>query len=377
MAVALNGNLEDFGIAEVFQLIGQQRKTGLLMIEHARREVLLAFDAGSVVWAAPAARGPDEVLGQRLVRGGFLASEAVTALHDEAHSSGRPFRALLVAQGGISNADLDAIDSLVTHDTLFDVLRWTEGFFNFTAGVIEHSRPPEKLLGAEQILMDGLRMVDEWQTFRAKVPPLDAIVERTGDVAEHRERVRRDGESAVANFERIAALIDGRMTLQRVIDLSRLGLFDATRAIAALTDAGLIEARQKSSAKASSGRTDSTGRVWGKRVLAAVAAVIPLVLLGGLVFALARQTMNADVARLDAFPIERRVLDDARTMFEKRRIRHALEAHRYRTGAWPESLSELESGDWGTRGPMAGDPAAAYYYERGERHVVLVARERG
>ncbi len=30
MAVALRGNLQDFGIAEVFQLIGQQRKTGML-----------------------------------------------------------------------------------------------------------------------------------------------------------------------------------------------------------------------------------------------------------------------------------------------------------------------------------------------------------
>ena len=30
MGVALRGNLEDFGIADVFQLIGQQRKTGVL-----------------------------------------------------------------------------------------------------------------------------------------------------------------------------------------------------------------------------------------------------------------------------------------------------------------------------------------------------------
>ncbi|MCP4038759.1 MAG: DUF4388 domain-containing protein, partial [bacterium] len=44
MGVALNGNLQDFGIAEVFQLIGQQRKTGMLNISHAGREVCLAFD---------------------------------------------------------------------------------------------------------------------------------------------------------------------------------------------------------------------------------------------------------------------------------------------------------------------------------------------
>jgi hypothetical protein len=30
VSVGLSGNLRDFGIADVFQLIGQQRKTGVL-----------------------------------------------------------------------------------------------------------------------------------------------------------------------------------------------------------------------------------------------------------------------------------------------------------------------------------------------------------
>ena len=44
MAVALRGNLQDFGIADVFQLIGQQRKTGLLDISNEGRTLRLAFD---------------------------------------------------------------------------------------------------------------------------------------------------------------------------------------------------------------------------------------------------------------------------------------------------------------------------------------------
>ena len=38
MAVALRGNLSDFGIGEVFQLIGQQRKTGVLEVDGATAE---------------------------------------------------------------------------------------------------------------------------------------------------------------------------------------------------------------------------------------------------------------------------------------------------------------------------------------------------
>lgn len=52
MAVALRGNLQDFGIAEVFQLIGQQRKTGTLDVSCKSQGLRLAFDE---VMAAPIA----------------------------------------------------------------------------------------------------------------------------------------------------------------------------------------------------------------------------------------------------------------------------------------------------------------------------------
>ena len=54
MSIALHGNLRDFGIAEVFQLIGQQRKTGTLVVGEGARSILLVFDEGRVVRGGPA-----------------------------------------------------------------------------------------------------------------------------------------------------------------------------------------------------------------------------------------------------------------------------------------------------------------------------------
>jgi len=51
VTVALHGNLQDFGIGEVFQLIGQQRKTGVLEVRGEQGEVELRFDSGGVVAA--------------------------------------------------------------------------------------------------------------------------------------------------------------------------------------------------------------------------------------------------------------------------------------------------------------------------------------
>lgn len=374
MAVALRGNLQDFGIAEVFQLIGQQRKTGLLKVSNDGREVSLSFDAGAVVWATPTAKNENAVLGQRLIRCGYLTSTALSSLHAEAKSSGRPLRALMADAGGISEEDLEAIESLLTRDSIFDVLRWSDGSFDFLSQAISHNRPPEKLLGAEQILMDGLRMVDEWQTFRGSVPPLDSIVEHTGNIEAYRQRTRRESGEHTAQFEKIYQLVDGRLSLQRVIDLSRIGLFDATRIVAEMIEAGLIASLDGQRAKDAE-RAAVEGSSIGKRVIAALAACVPLLLLGAMVYATSLQGA-AQPERLEAFPIVREPLVDAQTLFEKRRIRHAVEAHRFITGDWPADLSELSETQLLSDSEMATQARAAYYYARSEDNVVLLAPER-
>ena len=129
---------------------------------------------------------------------------------------------------------------LVTRDAIFEVLRWQTGSFDFHAQPVEHDRDPAELLGAEQILMDGLRMVDEWQSF-AQVPVgarpcsrASAASSATGAVGLARRRER-------ANAERVFSLVDGRLSARRVIDLARLGTFDGMRALSDLVSAGVIE----------------------------------------------------------------------------------------------------------------------------------------
>ena len=180
MSVALRGNLQDFGIADVFQLIGQQNKTGLLEIQAGPQSMRLAFDEGRVVWAAPAGSSEEAVLAEKLVRSGLISSQKAGELLGESEASARPLGAVAVASGAVSSVDLDRTQETITQDTIFEVLRFQQGSFDFSAQRVAHDRPAEKLLAAEQILMDGLRMVDEWQTFAALVPSGDTLFEPAG-----------------------------------------------------------------------------------------------------------------------------------------------------------------------------------------------------
>jgi hypothetical protein len=365
MGVALRGNLTDFGIAEVFQLIGQQRKTGFLNVTAGAETLRLAFDAGGVVWAQPSFGGGDAVLGDRLVRCGLLTQKSLDELWRASESSARPIAALAIDAGLVGAADVEQIENLITDETIFTVLRCSDGSFDFSAQGVRHDRPPEKLLAAEQILMDGLRRVDEWQTFAALVPSGETIFERTGKTE---DGLRQNGRG----LELVFGLVDGRLPAQRIIDLSRLGLFDATRALAELHKDGLI-APLSGLARAKSRLGDGQGRRVSEHVHGWLAVAFPLALLCLIVSTILGQESVAEGPRV--FPIVRAPVEQARAAFEKRRLRHALEAERMLSGRWPTTLQPAETANTAVDA-LTPDIADDYYYARRGNGIILLAPER-
>lgn len=370
MSIALHGNLRDFGIAEVFQLIGQQRKTGTLVVGEGREAVALRFDEGRVVMGeAVDAASESGTLGRQLVRAGFLTREQLADLERESARSARPLTDLLLASGRIDRADLDEMRDLLTRETVFDIMRRKSGEFHFSAEPVEHDVPSERLLGAEQILMDGLRMLDEWQTFVAAVPSEDIVFRRLGSVEASRAFAEGGGDARLAQVERILGLIDGRLTVRRVIDLSRLGTFEATRVMAELRQAGLIEVGHEAGRPAPRRRAKSETRLPPIRAIGATA--VPFVLLA-LIALQGVESGGGAWAGVPGSPIPDRVMDRLGDASERELVRQLLEIHVFETGTHPARLEELAS-----RASLAGTsltPArlATYYYAVRNDEIVLL-----
>jgi hypothetical protein len=374
MAVALRGNLKDFGIAEVFQLIGQQRKTGMLDVTQGKQTLRLAFDEGCVVWARPVVDAEDGVLGDRLVRCGLITQSRLAELQSESELSARPLVALAVDAGDVGAEDAGQIEELVTNETIFLVLRWSDGSFDFSAQGVRHDRPAEKLLAAEQILMDGLRMVDEWQTFAELVPDGETVFERSAPLAQYKQKVSGESKRRLPSVERVYSLVDGRLTAQRIIDLSRIGLFDATRALAELHSHNVIVPLARRQARARRRKSDQPLRPVVAKARLWLAAALPIALLSGVVSVIHSQQQPAEPGAV--FPITRTPLVDARQAFQKRAVRHAVEAQHLLTGTWPADLSAADPGGLFEADALTPSDADAYYYVRRGNGIVLLAPER-
>jgi len=369
VSVGLNGNLGEFGIAEVFQLIGQQRKTGALELARDDESVQFLFDRGAVVSAAPVGPRPHAALGEMLVRCGQLTRERMDQLYRECDAGAQLLPRLAIAREWITQRDLEEIEDLLTRETFFTVLRWTAGSFRFAAQNVEHPRRFGELLGAEQILMDGLRMMDEWQSFADLVPSEDLVFRHSGGFDAYATRLDVASGPQRDEAERVFDLIDGRLAVRRIIDLSRLGTFDAMRILAGLLSAGAIEPVDASGMQRPRAASRRQGAPRG-RVRGWLGGLLPLSLL---LCAAVASLNGIRPSAVEGFAIRRDALATARAGYAARRLRHALEDHRMTGGSYPRELADLR----GLPSDALASPAGApYYYAPREDGAVLLAPER-
>jgi hypothetical protein len=292
----------------------------------------------------------------------------VDELYQECDAGAQVLPRLAVARDWITQSEISEIEDLLTRETFFAVLRWTDGSFRFGARDVEHPRRFGDLLGAEQILMDGLRMMDEWQSFAELVPSEDLVFRRGGGLEAYLSRLEEASGPQRSQAERVFALIDGRLAVRRIIDLSRLGTFDATRILAGLRAADAIEpvesanAPRRHAAPRSSGLSHGQVRGW-------LGGLLPLSLLLLVAFA----SMNRiQPTAAEGFAIRRDALATARAAWAARRIRHALEDHRMAAGRYPRDLTELQALP---PGALAGPGGGTYYYAPRDAGAVLLAPE--
>jgi hypothetical protein len=373
MAVALRGNLRDFGIGEVFQLIGQQRKTGILEVEGGAQKIRMGFLDGAVAWAAPVGPYEDSALGDMLVRVGLLTPDHLLQVERRLQEGEESFEHLLIEQSELDAGEIEAIRELVTSETIFTLLRLSQGSFHFTAQKIPQGSGSAKRLPAEQILMDGLRMVDEWRAMDPTVTCDATVFQRVGRLEAYREAAVGDSPEQQARAEKLFLLIDGRLTARRIIDLSRIGTFEGSRILSRLRETGVIEpidaevlatTRQRR-------RTRAQTPTWaGLGLAAAILPFLFLFLMAWLSHGATRSPAPDGFTWLDREPQRR-----AEIAFETRRLRNLVEAYRFAAGDWPGELRDIEARGWLPPGTLAATEERPYYYVRRGDSVLLLAPE--
>lgn len=144
--MATIGELNDFGVVDLIDLLTRRRRSGRLAVKVAGQEVSLFFDRGELRHVT--SNDITLRLGRMLVRQGIIDTpQLLEALHLQAESgaeagSKRPLGAILIDRGWITHADLDRCLEDQSIEVLSRAMTEENGMFVFDVGVAP-ARPPE------------------------------------------------------------------------------------------------------------------------------------------------------------------------------------------------------------------------------------------
>ena len=234
--MALVGNLRDFGLSDFLYLVDRGYKTGMLVLQRPGDQARLFFQNGKLVYAMH--NTTDDRLGDLLVRAGKITKEQrdYAMYFQQTVATNKPVGLILVEQNFITREGIIRTVRNQIEETVYRLFSWTEGDFRFEPDV----RPPRESvtipLSIENVIMEGVRRIDEWSRIRDRIPTLDVIVRFADQPAE-----RAKGVNLTPDEWRVFARINGADDIATIARLTQLSDFDVCRIIYGFIQAGLVE----------------------------------------------------------------------------------------------------------------------------------------
>lgn len=399
--MALRGTLGDFGISDIFQLVGHQTKTGVLLLKNKDVEVRISFVDGNVVKAEQSVRDKRDLLGNIMVRAGALNEAKLEEALQQQQRTGRRLGDVLVEQGAVDRTTIREFARLQTTETIYRLFTWNAGTYEFTQQNIEYDEQSYEPIRAENILMEGFRMVDEWPAVKKVVPSMrctftivkglpDPPVQQAGqdeDILAGIDDAFGEGTSEdkpkeykPSNAERrVFELIEPERPVAEIVDRSRLGEFETTKSLANLVSAGyltvLIPPEQKGDQLARIGRTISLRAVIGGALPIATRIALYGVVaaaVGGMVH-LWQQDADGLFARDRHLVARRQPIVAALGELGRAKVARAVEVHRLQTGRYPPALDALVASGLLTERELSFPHRERYVYRLDGDAFVLAA----
>lgn len=245
--MGLEGTLKVFSLTEIFQMLGLQRKTGILSVEGEDDSITISFLGGAVVAAESAARRLDNRLGNLLLRAGYVTEDQLARVLAMQRDTRQRLGFLLVREGLVEPAELREALRLQIARIVYSAFRWPDGRFHFTQeGTVDYDADHMAPVATETVLMEAAQIVDEWPLLEKKVGSLSSVYRRAPGVERLNLVVNQkntpEGTLSVSKSEAETwRWIDGRRSVGDIMERAFLSDFEVMKGTVDLLSRNLIE----------------------------------------------------------------------------------------------------------------------------------------
>ncbi|MDH5505769.1 MAG: DUF4388 domain-containing protein [Anaerolineae bacterium] len=233
--MALKGNLRDFTITQLLNLVNLARKTGALVIESPGETAKITFREGKLAYAGIGHE--DNGLGSILHKANVISEAQFGTLQNRAAGmSDKELGLLLINSGYVTQEDILA--SLQAHfmEVLQNLFTWAEGMFQFNS---DEPVPDGKIpvrLDLESIIIEGSRRVREWETLKDELPNLDMALKFTDRPGVNIKSVNMSVEEW-----KVASYISPKNSINQIAKATKMSESEIRRIVYGLLQAGLVE----------------------------------------------------------------------------------------------------------------------------------------
>jgi len=233
--MALRGNLRDFSITQLLNLINLAHKTGTLVVDGPNETAKVAFREGKLAYAEIGQE--DGSLAAILHKARKLSSGQYKSIQQRAtHISDKELGLLLINAGYLSQDDI--LTNLQQHftDIVHRLFTWVEGFFHFDNDLL----PPEDRISVhldlENLIIEGSRQLREWEQLQDEIPSLDMALKFTDRPGTNLRNVNLSVEEW-----RVVSYINPRNTMRQIANATKMNELEIRRIVYGLLQAGLVE----------------------------------------------------------------------------------------------------------------------------------------
>jgi hypothetical protein len=237
--VALESNLKDFSLADMFRLLANGRKSGTLYLESPPAEGRVCFEHGNIFFAS--SNWNRASLGERLVKARVVTDKQLRqALGlqkiQRKEKAGRRLGQILVDEGYLEESVLQSFVRDQINDTLFDLLRWEEGELRFEPRDKCEDEDIGVSVSVENAILEAARRLEQWDVIREKVPLTGTRFKMAPAPEDRSVDIRLKPEEWML----LRSLHRGR-TVPELMDFVGVSEFEIARILYGMISAGLVE----------------------------------------------------------------------------------------------------------------------------------------
>lgn len=233
--MALKGNLRDFTITQLLNLVNVARKTGTLILERPNEKVIVSFLEGKIAYAQ---NGPEESsLTAVLYRAKKLSAAQCRAIQERTKNiTDKELGLLLINASYISQQDIISILTLHFTSIINKLFTWVDGFFRFENDILPPDGKITVRIGLENIIIEGSRRLKELEHLQDEIPSLDIAMKFTDRPGTNLRNVNLSVDEW-----KVVSFINPKNTIRQIASATKKNDHEIRRIVYGLLQAGLVE----------------------------------------------------------------------------------------------------------------------------------------